>query len=55
MAKAAFSKWKAALFSSKVDLYLRKIISELPQLGYRFVRYWNLDTLDSRSEISGKF
>jgi hypothetical protein len=50
MAKAAFNKNKS-LFTSKLDLELRKKLVKC----YSFVWSGNLDSLETRSEVPGKF
>jgi hypothetical protein len=51
MAKAEFNK-KKTLFISKLDLNLRK---KVLHLEYSLVWCGNVDTSESRSEVSGKF
>ena len=46
---------KKILFTSKLDLNFRKKLSKVLHLEHSFVWYWNLDTLESRSEIPGTF
>jgi len=53
MAKAAFSK-KKTLFTNKLDSNLGTSCKVL-HLEHTFVLCWNLDILESRSEIPGKF
>jgi hypothetical protein len=54
MQEAAFNKGKA-LFSSKLDLHIRKKLLRVLHLQHSFVWYWKLHTSESRSEIPGKF
>ena len=54
MAKAAFNK-KKSLFTSKLDLNLRKKLVKCYIWKYGFVWRWNFDASGSRSEIPGKF
>jgi hypothetical protein len=54
MAKAAFNG-KNNLSTSKFDLNLRKKTTEVPYVEHSIVWCCNLDTLQSRSEILGKF
>jgi len=39
------------LFTSKVDLHLRKTTSEMLHSEHNFVECWNWDILENRSEI----
>jgi hypothetical protein len=54
MAKAAFNK-KNTLFTSKLDLRAKEEISEVLHLEHSFVWGGNLDSLETRSEVLGKF
>jgi len=46
---------KKTLFTSILDLNLRKKLSRVLHLEYCFVWCWKLDTSESRSEIPGKY
>ena len=53
MTKAAFNKKKAS-FIRKLDLKLKVETSKVLYLERSFVLCWNLDTSESRSEITWK-
>jgi hypothetical protein len=53
MAKVAFNK--KTLYTSKLDLNLRKKPVKMPHLQHFTGWSWNVDISKSRSEIAGKF
>ena len=53
-AKAAFKR-KQNLCTSKFDLNWRKKVVKMPKVEHSFVWCWNLDIMENRSEIPGKF
>ena len=54
MAKAAINK-KKAFFHQQIKLKFKEENSKVVQMENGFVWCWNLDNLESRSEISGMF